>query len=207
MQVPAKTAEPEVSWTKPQVCGTEGLLCICDNPLDMMLKLDAMYGAASAAASSSMMHSTSTSQGAWLDPPIPMERSFVAIVGVRWCTLTSANLLLGVLNALRDTEANPPYLGHSGLFIVRKRAGCQICLTQLGMQLMGFLAQGRHNRAFISGEDCLELWLEVEAGDEVGEAGEAVAEGGLMVKVMAAMNPGRSLKNGQKWVGMDYALC
>ena len=74
------------------------------------------------------------------------------------------------------------------------------------MQLMGFLAQGIHNRPFIFGEDYLELWLEVEAGDEVGEAGEAVAEGGLMVKVMAAMTPERSLKSGQKWVRMNDLL-
>ena len=196
-----------MSRTKPQVCGTEGLLCICDNPLDMMLKLDAMYGAASAAASSSVMHSTITSQCAWLDQPIPPARSVVAFAGVSWSTRTYANLLLGVLNALRVTETKPPYLGQSGLFIARKRAGCQICLTELGMQLVGFQVQGRHNRPFISGEDYLELWLEVEAGDEAGEAGEAVAEGGLMVKVMAAMTPERSLKSGQKWVRMKYALC
>ena len=75
------------------------------------------------------------------------------------------------------------------------------------MQLMGFLAQGTHNRPFISGEDDLEVWLEVEAGDEAGEAGEAVAEGGLMVKVMAAMTPERSLKSGQKWVRMNDVPC
>ena len=196
-----------MSRTKPQVCGAEGLLCICDNPLDMMLKLDAMYGAASAAASSRMMHSTSTSQCAWLDQPIPLARGVVAVAGVRWCTGAYANLLLGSLNILRDTEANPPYLGQSGLFIVRKRADCQICLSELGMQLMGFLAQGIHNQPFISGEDILQVWLEVEAGDEAGEAGEAVAEGGLMVKVMAAMTPERSLKSGQKWVRINYTLC
>ena len=74
------------------------------------------------------------------------------------------------------------------------------------MQLMGFLAQGIHNRPFIFGEDYLRLWLEVEAGDEVGEAGEAVAEGGLMVKVMVAMSPERNLKSGQKWVRMNDVL-
>ena len=75
------------------------------------------------------------------------------------------------------------------------------------MQLMGFLAQGRLYRPFISLRHYLELWLEVEAGDEAGEAGEAVAEGGLMVKVMAAMTPERSLKSGQKWVRLNDLLC
>ena len=78
---PAPNAEPEVSRTKPQVCGTEGLLCICDNPLDMMLKLDAVYGVASAAASSSMVHSTSTSHCVCLDQAIRLTRSVVVLAG------------------------------------------------------------------------------------------------------------------------------
>ena len=96
----APTAEPEVSWTMPQVCGTEGLLCICDNPLDMMLKLDAIYGAALAAASSSMVHSTSTSHCVCLEQAMRLARSVVALAGCRWCTGAYVHFFLGILNVL-----------------------------------------------------------------------------------------------------------
>ena len=68
------------------------------------------------------------------------------------------------------------------------------------MQLTGSPHEGTYDRAPVPFKYILEVWLEVEAGDGVEEAVEAVAEGGLMLKVMAAMTLERSSKSGQRWV-------